>query len=146
MIRIANQDDKEGVVCLIKAFFEEYVEGLGFAFDEEKVSTDFDLYIALNQIKVLVIDEGETLTGLLVVYIGEQPFFKGLMADEMIWYVLPDHRRQGIKLLRECENMCKQLGCEYINVCGFSGTKAENIYEKMGYKHLESKFIKKIGE
>ena len=146
MIRLAGSKDKVQVIRLIKMFFEEYVCGLGFEYNEEKVSNDFDTYIQFAPIKVLVLDEDGILNGLVVVYIGQQPFFDGLMADEMIWYVTPEKRRYGIKLLKECEKMCRSYGCHYINVCGFAGTKAEAIYDKIGYTHLESKFIKKIGD
>lgn len=66
---------------------------------------------------------------------------------ELVWYVKPEHRRIGIKLLAEAEKIAKDKGCKYIKmayVWSEQGEKVHAYLEKKGYKPSETYTVKAV--
>lgn len=70
-----------------------------------------------------------------------------LIATELFWFVSLNKRREGTKLLTEFEKWAKNEGCKRI-IMGYlkdlMPDKVERFYEKMGYRAMETNYIKEI--
>jgi GNAT superfamily N-acetyltransferase len=145
MIRTVDPNDFEQLLDLIELFFEEDLSSRGLRFDRDKALRDCETAYALDGIVCLVIDNHGTIDGFIAAIVMPRFFLAGQSAQELIWYVRPEARREGIRLLRTFEEVCRMRGCENIMMIGMDGTKAERLYEKLGYNKLESTYIKILG-
>jgi GNAT superfamily N-acetyltransferase len=143
MIRETRKDDREGVLDLITRFYEESLYKLGYNYNRNKAGMDFDIAIQSPLIYSLVIDNG-TIDGFVGAIITERMFLKGKTAQELMWYVTPEKRKHGIYLLQEFEKGCKDRGCLDIMMIGIEGTKANRVYELLGYRKQESMYFKEV--
>jgi len=70
-----------------------------------------------------------------------------LVATEFFWFVSLGKRKEGIKLLIEFEKWAKDEGCKRI-IMGYlkdlMPEKIESFYKKMGYRAMETNYIKEI--
>lgn len=67
--------------------------------------------------------------------------------QEVIWYVNPDFRRNGVWLLRKVEKLLKSLGVSIMIMAVLENSKTEKIkslYERLGFKHMESHYVRSI--
>ena len=65
--------------------------------------------------------------------------------QEIIWYVLPEYRKHGIKLFRETEKHCKSIGIQAVimgNMANLNNDKMDKFYKSQGYKTLEVQWVK----
>ena len=89
------------------------------------------------------------LVGYIVFAIGTHIRYKStLVAQEDLYYVVPDYRRQGIakRLFEEAEKVLKSYNVDYI----FASTKTyldrSGLLEQSGYEQFEKRFAKKLKE
>lgn len=143
MIRETIESDKDGVVELIQAFYLEELHKFGYKFDREQAETDFLTAIKLPCVYSLVIDNGQ-IDGFIGAVVSKRMFLTGVTAQELMWYVRPDKRRQGIKLLQAFERGCKERGCDDIMMIGLEGSKASKVYELLGYRKQEIMYFKEV--
>lgn len=68
---------------------------------------------------------------------------EGLIANELAWWVSPEHRSSGIgkRLVEEFENWAKDQGCSFISMSCLDD-KLGNFYEKQNYKLFERAYFK----
>jgi hypothetical protein len=67
--------------------------------------------------------------------------------QEIMWYVVNEHRRVGIKLLRAFESMSKEKGAEHIIMVHLANSqeyKISELFLRSGYKTLETQYIKEL--
>jgi|SRR3990167_3248409 len=67
--------------------------------------------------------------------------------QEVIWYVNKAFRRYGVWLLREVEKILKSKGVSIIIMAVLENSKAEKLksfYQRLGYKPMESHFVRTL--
>ena len=143
MIRKARPEDKIGVCNLIQMFFEEELKVRGYAFDYEKAVKDYDIYIQNDAIVAFVLDN-DSIDGFIGGFVSEKVFLKGKTLSELMWYVKPEKRKYGLKLLKAFEAEAEKFGCDDIMMIGLEASKANDIYERLGYIKQESMYLKKV--
>jgi len=70
-----------------------------------------------------------------------------LTATEFFWYVLPEHRMVGVRLLNAFEAEATRRGCvriHMIHLANQSGEKLDAFYARRGYRYLEKVFTKEL--
>lgn len=70
-----------------------------------------------------------------------------LFAVETFWYVLPDHRGEGIKLLDAFEKWAADNGCvkcAMIHMVDSMSSALERLYRMRGYKLVEKHYVKEV--
>ena len=144
MIRETQEQDREGVVELIREFYLEELSDYGYTFSYEKACEDFGKAIQIPCVYSLVIDSG-SIDGFIGAIISERMFLSGNTAQELMWYVTKEKRTKGMRLLQEFEKGCLERGCDDIMMIGLEGSKVNKVYELMGYKRQESMYFKKLG-
>ena len=144
MIRETFESDKDGVIDLIQEFYLEELHKFEYKFDRAQAEADFLTAIKVPVVYSLVIDNGK-IDGFIGAIISKRMFLYGMTAMELMWYVKPSKRKDGIKLLQTFERGCKERGCDDIMMIGLEGSKANRIYDLLGYRRQESIWFKKIG-
>lgn len=145
MIRKVLPTDRLGVCELIELFFNEHLSMRGYEFSFQKALTDFDNYVSNPCIAGLVIDNNGSIDGFIGGFVAEKLFLSGKTLSELMWYVRPEKRREGLRLLQSFEELAKEHGCKDIMMIGLEGTPVGGIYERMGYVKQESMYSKKVG-
>jgi len=145
MIRLVETKDIDQLIPLVKAFYDESLSKYGFPMSEEVVKATIEHHIKNESGLVLEIDNKVvgTIAGQFVELMGSgQKVFQ-----EVIWYVLPEYRKYGLKLFDETEEHCKRIGMSAI-IMGYMGNlnceKMDRFYKRHGYEPLEVQWIKKL--
>lgn len=88
---------------------------------------------------LLVSERGGELVGMLG-YVVYPHFLSGeTVAGEVFWYVAPEHRGEGIKLLRAAEERARAAGAKYMQMIA-PNSKVAGVYERLDYHFLESSY------
>ena len=68
-------------------------------------------------------------------------------ATELFWYVKPEHRGAGIKLLLEFEKAARDRGADriwMIHLVELNDGPLDKLYERLGYRFVEKVFVKDL--
>lgn len=95
--------------------------------------------------RILVAEEGGEVIGVLAFVFCPHIFTGIVCAQEMLWYVEPEHRPGGtaLRLMWAAEKLAKECGAlEMV----FTAPTAEvgQIYKRFGYRQLEVAFQKRL--
>jgi GNAT superfamily N-acetyltransferase len=93
---------------------------------------------------ILVDDHDGELVGMLGVIATFHPHSGDPVMAELFWYVLPDARGNGVRMLQEAEHWAIRHGVKKSLVVAPEGAPVASLYTRMGYKPLERQFIKDL--
>jgi GNAT superfamily N-acetyltransferase len=144
MIRPLELKDKEQFIRLMKMFFDERLSHDGAEFSQESADQQFDVFFNTPGVYGIVSEKDGDVVGAIILTIGPVLFGKGLMAQELVWYVEPAHRGCGLRLIRAAEEFAKNKGCKVLIVCGMEGDKSNEFYIRDGYKLLQNSYQKRM--
>ena len=129
---------------------------LGNQFAEESEFVRFNSDVAIENVKKIIATnigilflayDNSKLIG-MICGIKYPDFLTGLLtATELFWFVDKRKRGVGLKLLSKFESWARKENCKNIIMMHLSDSMPETvktIYEKKGYKHLESHYIKEL--
>lgn len=88
---------------------------------------------------LLVYEESGKINGMLGFMIYEHFISGDLTAGEIFWWVEPQHRGSGIKLLKEMEKRAREAGVKNMQMIAPNDDVA-NFYERIGYGFVESTY------
>ena len=143
---------------IIQATEKEVSQGLllGKQFAEESKFVNFNSDVAIGNVKKLIRTnigvlflayDNSKLIG-MICGIKYPDFLTGLLtATELFWFVDKKKRGIGLRLLIKFESWARKENCKNIIMMHLSDSMPETvktIYEKKGYKHLESHYIKEL--
>lgn len=143
MIRTMTRDDKDAVLKLAKVFFDERLNEIGMIYSAENASRHFDELF--DKTFALVYEFDGEVVGMIAGVISAKIFCEGITAQEIVWFVHPDHRKAGVKLLKAFEKVAKDKGCEDITMVGIAEDASNKFYLRVGYKKLQVSYFKKVG-
>lgn len=90
---------------------------------------------------------GEEIVGALgSIIVGDINHGK-LVANEAFWFVHPDHRGQGIRLLKAYEDEAKKRGavfCTMVHLLNLQPEKLGKLYRNRGYHPIETSYLKEL--
>lgn len=142
MIREATSKDYFAILALAEKFWQDT------EYDE-----DFDPAHVLDYIKLAgncgllaVVDvDGKVvgfIAGVVSPLLGNR---NALIAAELAYYVEPEYRGRGVRLLSFYERLVKAKGIKYNSMMSLQSSKPEaanEIYRRFGYHHTETTFLK----
>lgn len=79
---------------------------------------------------------------------GPDLHFPRTMAVETFWFVLPEHRGIGMKLLDRFEGWAKEKKCDCVALVHLSDSYPdilEKLYSRRGYLLAEKHYLKEVG-
>lgn len=141
MIRTAVETDKVQVIDLARLFIDGMI-GDYMAFDEASASAHFDLLFKVA--KTLVYEIDGKIVGLIAGIVSAKYFCSGKSLQELVWFVHPDYRTCGVRLLRAFEQLARDEGCDDIMLTHLDGNDLSGVYEKLGYKKVQITYLKGV--
>lgn len=144
MIREITKDDKQQVLRLAELFFKERLERTGCTFCSETAAAHFDQLVMADGILALGAEKEGVLVGMIAGIASSMIFAKELVMQEIVWYVEPEQRKCGLRLLREFEKRASARGVSFIMMVGMSGDPVLDVYPRLGYFELHKTFLKPL--
>lgn len=142
-IRLAELSDLEEINKLIEAFIDEALSKINIKFNPTHLyniasSCANSSFVAENDGKIVGIIAGNLSPS---VANGE------LIYQEIMWYVLPEHRSVGVRLIKKVEDYCKVIGVKRIVIAHLAneiGSKVSEFYKRNGYEMMEIHYSKTL--
>ena len=143
IIRKGKYEDFDNCTDIIKEFVSESLCEYGMIFSPERIRIMFDACLEHS----LVAEIDNRVIGVIAGFPGENLVDGTPIFQEAIWYVLPDYRRYGIKLLKEFEKLIKEKGFNRMVIAQMGNLKFDKLrhfYERIGYTMMEVQYIKEL--
>lgn len=144
MIREATLDDVPAIVDMGLQFLRtsDYKEALGE--NPTQIAATVNWLIADKNGVVLVADYDCGLIGMIGLLIFTHHFSGESIAGELAWWVNPEHRGFGVRLLKAAERWAAERGAERMQMIAPSG-EVGRIYERLGYTLVETAYQRNLG-
>jgi GNAT superfamily N-acetyltransferase len=142
LIRLAVESDFPEMVEMGRRFFSASGYADIMEYDPESVM------VSLKNIPVLLVAEKDKLVGAAgaMVY----PFYMSLnhiTAQEVFWWVDPEHRGIGVELFDALVSEVKKRGAQSLSMIALENLSPErvgSIYKAKGFRLSEHSYIKKL--
>lgn len=143
MIRPARPADRAAIVRMARDFHA--AANMPVAFDPAYAASVAGAYIADDDKLCLVLDQ-DGPAGVLAAHVYQHPLAPVLAADELMWWIDPDHRGLcAMQMLDAYEQWARAKGCVLIGMATPpSDDKAASIYRRRGYVCAGMHFSKTI--
>lgn len=93
---------------------------------------------------LFVATDDNQVTGMIGLLVYEHPFTGELYAQELFWWVEPEHRgRDGLRLLKRGEEWAASAGAVQVYMVAPT-PKLGRLYKRLGYGYLEAGYQKAI--
>ena len=135
-IRLATHDDLPLLKKLSSAFRADHKTGTQLPYDEASWLEVLSLAIGRDDHLILILDEGE---GFFVGAISATPYAPIPVANELVWYTIPEARGKGFGLFRTYLRWAKEKNVEYI----FCTMPEPNpVLERLGFEIADIGYFK----
>jgi GNAT superfamily N-acetyltransferase len=145
MIRQATKNDLPALAQMGLKFVEE--GSLPFKIIPKIWVKNWSKFMDMGIGHVLLSTQAGQPTGTIGAFFVPDPNNDEPIMAEAFWYVLPEHRGAGVKLLISLEGLAKRLGAKRLSMVhlhSINSDKLGKLYEARGYKPTESHYIKEI--
>lgn len=92
---------------------------------------------------LLVADRGDTLIGMFGLMVYPHPMSGDLTAAELMWWINPEARGSGLRLLRAGERWAVERGALVLQMIAPTAN-VERLYTRLGFVPVERTFQKRI--
>jgi ribosomal protein S18 acetylase RimI-like enzyme len=145
----AGPEHVHDVISLLEKFDNEITSRFGMGYNRESAELSFFLTVNSQERILLLLIDSEKVVGCLGgMFIRHFLNMDCTIFYESIWYVLPDYRGNSgaIKLIKEIEKISKAMGISkaVVNTTSANDDYVGNLYKRMGYKVLETHYIKDL--
>jgi GNAT superfamily N-acetyltransferase len=97
----------------------------------------------VSQGGLLVSERSGTLVGMLG-FIVYPHFISGeTTGGEVFWWVEPEHRGEGVKLLREAERLARAAGAQKMQMIAPT-ERVATFYQRLGYEFVEASYQRSL--
>lgn len=144
MIRRATPDDLPRIIEMGQRFIAEtpYRDLISEA-DPERV-TDLVVKVATSPDGVILIaDDDGNVTGMIAMVVGEHPYSGERTGSELVWWVEPEHRGYGLRLLKAAEEWARDRGATRIHMVA-PNDQIGALYARLGYTPAETTYMRSI--
>ncbi len=141
MIREATADDIPKLVEMGRSFNKASPYSV-IGFDDEAVGALFYRMIKSDEAAILVRNDLNGCVGLIL-----SPFFffpEKYVCNELFWWVSPEYRGQGARLIKHAEKWALSKGAIFApsSIQAMNGDAVNAIYERLGYQKAETIYLK----
>lgn len=92
---------------------------------------------------LLVMEHDREITGMLGFLVFPHFLSGELVAAEVFWWVEPQHRGDGLKLLREAERRARAAGAKRMQMIA-PNQRVASLYSRLGYEFVESAYQRSL--
>ena len=144
IVRKAKPKDFPQIELMVEEFMNSSLSAFGITIDKQVLD---NLMIELADTSFVLEDKPDEIIGILAGRINTETTSGNKIFQEVIWYVTESKRKYGLLLMKKLESYCKENGIKAIllnYIANSMPKKLARLYERMGYKYLESHYIKRI--
>lgn len=140
LVRPATAEDRFAILRMGKAFVAS-IGSLPFqaAYAERTVLA----YIVHADRLCAVLDD-DGVHGFIMAHACDHPFLPARVAQELAWWVAPEHRGHGRLLLDAYEAWAAEQRCGLVEVAHVGDPRLTRFYQRRGYRVAETHFVKII--
>lgn len=144
MIRDATEADVKRIVEMGRAFFEISGQDDIATFDDEAAADT--VRACMEEGVVLVLQKDGVLVGMAGALIYRIYLSRDdITAQELFWWVEPEHRGVGTELLKMLERRAKENGAASIAMIELESMKGVGrLYERAGYRAHDHTYVKRL--
>lgn len=88
---------------------------------------------------IIVSERNGVITGMLGFIVYPHHISGELVAGEVFWWVEPDARGDGIKLMHQAESMAQYMGATKMQMIAPTA-QVGSVYQRLGYEFIESAY------
>jgi GNAT superfamily N-acetyltransferase len=92
---------------------------------------------------LLVSERAGELVGMIGFYVYPHFLSGESTAGEVFWWVEPEHRGEGVKLLKEAERRARTAGAETMQMIAPTDRVA-TLYKRLGYEFVEASYQRSL--
>jgi len=150
IIRKATKDDLAQCIPMISDFYTKTFKDMNMSWDDSTAGIIADMIID-KHLFLVADNDGEVIGGIAGFIQPCMMDTKDLQFSEVSWFVKPEHRSVSVsmRLMKEVETYCKDNGIKYMMMGNLGNHRDEGLkafYERKGYVHFETTYIKRIGD
>lgn len=141
MIRKALASDIPRIVEMTIRFHQESAYSQHIGFNPQQIAA-LTTKVVFDGICLVSEHEGEVfgVIGLLIL----PHFVSGeMVANEVAWWVEPEHRGDGVRLVREAEKLARAAGAKRIQMIAPT-EQVGLVYQRLGYGYVETAWDKQL--
>lgn len=92
---------------------------------------------------ILVAERGEGLIGMIGMMVYPHPMSGDAMASEVCWWVEPQHRGVGMRLLKAAETWARAAGATTLQMVA-PNPEVERFYQRVGFAQVETVYQRSL--
>lgn len=143
MIRQATTEDSERIIEMGKRF----VEGTSYkeiiSINPSRLEAAISHVIANPDGVVLVSGPETDPTGMIAMLTYDHPFSGARTAFEIVWWVDPEARGDGVRLLRAAEEWARSRGATAVQMVA-PNERVGSFYRRLGYAPVEMSYQRSL--
>jgi len=144
VIREATEDDIPRLVEMGERFWTETVYHDRIPVNPTQMAATTAWLLAPDSNgTVFVSDHGGRLVGMIGVLYFTNPITGEPTVIELFWWVEPEHRGHGLRLLKRAEAWGRETGAHKLQMIAPTPEIAQ-LYERLGFDYLETAYQKAI--
>jgi len=141
VIRAATHADIPAIVALGRAFLETSPYQAWLEENPDQLAAMTTVLLESPAGHVVVADVGEAVVGFLALVVVPHDLSAALTAKEVCWYVRPETRGVGLRLLRAAERWARAQGARTVQmIAPRKAPRVEALYVALGYEPVEVVF------
>lgn len=141
MMRTATAEDVPRIVELGCRFLTESGYAAHLTPDPIQMATTMAWLLADPMRAIFLSEADGVVTGGIGIFVYTHALSGKPTAVEVFWYVAPEHRGQGIRLLVKAERWAKDAGATTLQMIAPT-PEVERFYERRGYAKVETTYGK----
>lgn len=141
--RRVEERDYEQCMCLIAEMAEESLSEYGTFLEEEHLKRAFDKLWPSSFVAV----DGDKVVGVFAGHLVRDFCSPRHVYEEVLWFMNEKYRKYGVRLFKHVQQFCQDQGFDRMTMCCMHNSKTDklfNFYGKLGFKPMETRFIKEI--
>jgi GNAT superfamily N-acetyltransferase len=142
-IRPGTVEDIPNAIPLIQEFVQESISEYGLTISPDHAAKAIRRFVNWS----LVLLYGDQIVGIIAGDFTDNFLTEEKIFQEQIWFVSKDHRRQGVRLIKELEKKLLLMGVNKLIMGYMANLKSEALhkfYEAMGFNFMEAHFMKNL--
>jgi GNAT superfamily N-acetyltransferase len=139
MIRMATEADVDAIVAMGRRFLASTIYRDLIAESPEQMQRLAEMFVRDTDKVTLVAEQDRKIVGMLLVLVHTHFVSGERMAGEVAWWVEPEYRGCGLKLLKAAEQWAREQGAVKFSMVAPS-EDVECLYQRLGFTKVETAY------
>jgi GNAT superfamily N-acetyltransferase len=143
MIRRALPEDMDRLIAMGQRFVEETSYRDLIRIDPRRLADTIFNVVTSPDGAVFISGSDATVTGMIAMVAYDHPYSGDRTAFELVWWVEPEARGEGVRLLRAAEQWAREVGALRIQMVA-PDERVGTLYQRLGYAPVETSYQRSL--